>query len=96
MIPPGMLDSYKVGDVVILGFEENRYSKPIVLGKLFTGKDTNQIIPEQLVLLGSTKVLADGQSPDRANIANAKTLMEILNLISALNIRVSELENKQN
>jgi hypothetical protein len=39
-IAPGMFNSLEVGDVVFIAFEENALEKPIILGKLFRGADT--------------------------------------------------------
>ena len=36
---PGIEESYKSGDVVIVGFEEHSADNPIILGKLFTRDD---------------------------------------------------------
>lgn len=41
---PGIDNSLKVGDVVYVGFEDDQYDKPIILGKLYIGKeDKNNI-----------------------------------------------------
>ena len=34
-IVPGIYNSYKTGDVVFIGFEENKMESPVILGKLF-------------------------------------------------------------
>jgi hypothetical protein len=34
-IVPGIYNSYQVGDIVFIGFEENKIDLPIILGKLF-------------------------------------------------------------
>lgn len=39
-IPPGLFNSLEVGDIVFIAFEENAIEKPIILGKLFRGVDT--------------------------------------------------------
>lgn len=36
---PGNLDGYLVDDVVYIGFENNNFNNPIVLGKLYVGED---------------------------------------------------------
>ena len=36
---PGISNTLRVGDVVYVGFEDNYTSKPVILGKLFTGMD---------------------------------------------------------
>jgi hypothetical protein len=34
-IVPGIYNSYKTGDIVFIGFEENKMEAPVILGKLF-------------------------------------------------------------
>lgn len=34
-IVPGIYNSYKTGDIVFIGFEENKMERPVILGKLF-------------------------------------------------------------
>lgn len=36
---PGQLNGFLVGDCVVVGFLDNKYSKPVILGKLFVGDD---------------------------------------------------------
>lgn len=38
---PGSLNGYSVGDCVVVGFLNNTMDTPIVLGKLYTGKESN-------------------------------------------------------
>jgi len=39
-IVPGIYNSYKTGDIVFIGFEENKMELPIILGKLFVSAST--------------------------------------------------------
>lgn len=39
-VPPGHYNGYKVGDIVICGFELTTYNDPIVIGKLYLGAST--------------------------------------------------------
>ena len=39
-IVPGIYNSYKTGDIVFIGFEENKMEAPVVLGKLFISAST--------------------------------------------------------
>ena len=42
-VPPGLSFGYNINDVVYVGFENNKYQKAIILGKLYlTDQDTNQ------------------------------------------------------
>lgn len=41
--PPGIFPVYKPGDVVIVGFENDMPSMPIVLGQLFCEKNSNSL-----------------------------------------------------
>lgn len=41
-ITPGVINSYKEADVVIVGFENSSKSKPIILGKLFVSLTDEQ------------------------------------------------------
>ena len=44
-IPPGFYSSIQLNDVVFIAFEEDALEKPVILGKLFTGADTEAEIP---------------------------------------------------
>jgi hypothetical protein len=39
-IVPGIYNSYKTGDIVFIGFEENKMESPVILGKLFVSAST--------------------------------------------------------
>jgi hypothetical protein len=39
-IIPGIYNSYKTGDIVFIGFEENKMELPVILGKLFVSTAT--------------------------------------------------------
>ena len=43
-IAPGIYNNLEVGDVVLIGFEENAMEKPIILGKLFRGGNVESTI----------------------------------------------------
>ena len=37
MLPPGIHDGYKEGDIVFISFSDNSLNKPVVLGQLYRG-----------------------------------------------------------
>ncbi len=44
-VVPGIYNSYKTGDIVFIGFEENRMELPIILGKLFVSTSAEASTP---------------------------------------------------
>lgn len=40
---PGQYNAYQVGDCVVIGFLDNHYEKPIILGKLYLGNSQDKI-----------------------------------------------------
>lgn len=64
MMTPGNFLGYNVGDTVIVGFEDNDYSKPIILGKLFISVEENSTVKEVIdqVSVKSTAVLPENTS----------------------------------
>ena len=62
---PGDLDVYRVGDVVFVAFENNQINSPVIIGKLYTGKEetntklsqsANLKVTTQAILPGNTKI----------------------------------------
>lgn len=47
---PGAENMYNVDDVVYVGFEDNLADKPVILGKLYTGKETKESIATTLTV----------------------------------------------
>ena len=39
---PALIDSYNVGDVVIIGFEDHEADKPVIIGKLLLNKEESR------------------------------------------------------
>ena len=62
-IAPGVFNNLAVGDVVIVGFEENAIEKPIILGKLFTGAETEGAIRGGGGVFNTLKVNSDASIP---------------------------------
>ena len=58
----GIKYDLKVGDVVFVGFEDNYYDKPVILGKLFLNKDeeiTTQITVKTLKVTDKSQLSKD-------------------------------------
>lgn len=56
---PGNYNEYKNGDVVFIAFEDNTYSQPVIMGKLYTGvdsKENNLIQASNLTVFDSAKL----------------------------------------
>ena len=90
MIPPGMLGQYEVGDTVIIDFEEYNFSKPIILGKLYTGGENKPQAAEVLSL--GTKISPKSETMGTATVSTPQSIAEVLQDIADLNIRLSKLE----
>lgn len=61
--PPGLCNNFFEGDVVFVGFEENKINKPIILGKLFRRPDFETEIRGGNVTCGNLKVKSTAQLP---------------------------------
>lgn len=55
-IPPGIFNNLVVGDVVFVAFEENALEKPIIIGKLFTGINSENEVAGGAGILDTLKV----------------------------------------
>ena len=62
---PGNLNAYKVGDCVVVGFIDNRYDQAIILGKLYTGDETEAT---NFSFANSLKVVESAQLPENTTI----------------------------
>ena len=78
-IPKGMHDSYKVGDVVFIAFEDNSWSKPVIIGHLYR-KALNDDESTSLVRCRSVTVTESANLPADVTIGNI-TYSELLNLV---------------
>lgn len=76
--PPGMTEDIVAGDVVILGFEENDYARPILLGFLSMDNDMQQSHTDMccgdLVAKGTVS-FGDQVQIGNLNYANLETLI---------------------
>lgn len=57
-IVPGICNNYKTGDIVFIGFEENKMELPVILGKLFVSTTTETKDPRGS-LSGNSLVITD-------------------------------------
>lgn len=62
-ITPGMYNNLFVNDVVFVAFEENALEKPIVIGKLYTGAQKENVTPGGAGILDSLTVRTSGSIP---------------------------------
>ena len=46
---PGITNTFSVGDIVYVSFEENKASNPVIIGKLFTGNDSDDSITTTMI-----------------------------------------------
>jgi hypothetical protein len=62
-IAPGLFNNLAVNDVVFVAFEENAIEKPIIIGKLFLGGDTEGNIRGGGAVVDTLKVRSDAAIP---------------------------------
>lgn len=98
-IPPGSFNGYAQDDVVIVGFECDRLTKPIVIGKLFSGKetgDTGAILCSSLQATNSAEIPGETKliynKDIKNNFAKYKTIADI---VSAVNKCLSKIDNSE-
>lgn len=78
----GMNGSLKVGDVVFVGFEDNYYDKPVILGKLFLGEDGEG--DSLNATFNSIRVVGKAVLPDDTHVGNrdlSKALKDVVDLL---------------
>lgn len=66
-IAPGIFNNLAVGDVVFVSFEENALEKPIIMGKLFRGSNTEGKIRGGGGILDTLKVRTAASIPASTN-----------------------------
>ena len=109
-ITPGEFNSYKAGDVVIIGFECNELAKPYVIGKLFTGINTeyennNQYrgaincstlsVEKSASLPAETTIKIEQEAKDSTDDKNnIKTLKNLINTVKQNSNSISTIERE--
>ena len=104
-IPPGVFNGYKINDVVIITFEDNSLSKPIIVGKLYLGASQEKgemrgtvscdslRINSTCELPLSTKITYTQDSNDiiaaETSYSKYKTIEDVLKALNSLNTTTS-------
>lgn len=79
---PGQYNAYKVGDCVLIGFLDNHYEKPIIIGKLYLGSssenieargflDSNSLVVSDSATLPGNTTIGEIEYKDLVKIARA-------------------------
>lgn len=106
--PPGIYNGYKVGDIVLISFEDNRIHQPVIIGKLYLGANLEKqntggsinceslVINKDLTLPISTKIesaASEKVATISGSLTTFKSIQEIINAITALQQKVSTSTN---
>ena len=111
VIPPGIFNGYRPGDIVEVGFENSSLTPAVVLGRLYLGANIeNQKVPNGTIcgdqlriskyaeLPVSTKLLSeksDKVADSETNAASFKSIGDLIIEINKLKTRISELEESK-
>jgi hypothetical protein len=83
-IVPGIYNSYKTGDIVFIGFEENKMELPVILGKLFVSATAETKAP-QGTLSGNALTITDAAQLPYSTIFNFDKISQNKTLYNSLN-----------
>ena len=111
VIPPGIFNGYRPGDIVEVGFENSSLTPAVILGRLYLGANIeNQKIPNGTLcgdqlriskyaeLPVSTKLLSeksDTVADSETNATSFKSIGDLITEINKLKTRISELEESK-
>ena len=111
VIPPGIFNGYRPGDIVEVGFENSSLTPAVVLGRLYLGANIeNQKTPNGTLcgdqlriskyaeLPVSTKLLSeksDTVADSKTNAASFKSIGDLIIEINKLKTRILELEESK-
>ena len=111
VIPPGIFNGYRPGDIVEVGFENSSLTPAVVLGRLYLGANIeNQKVPNGTIcgdqlriskfaeLPVSTKLLSeksDTVADSETNAASFKSIGDLIIEINKLKTKISELEESK-
>lgn len=98
-IPPGEGNGYKTGDVVIVGFELEKINKPIIIGKLYTGVESESS-DLGAIKCNSLRVSASATIPGNTSLTyggsttnDFKKYGTISDVVAALNATAGKVES---
>jgi hypothetical protein len=99
-IVPGVYNSYKTGDVVFIGFEENKMELPVILGKLFVSASAEASSHRGNVSGNSLSITDTAQLPystifNYDKIAQNDTIYKNLNTPKKLADSIIDLQRSQ-
>lgn len=83
-VTPGIYNSYKTGDVVFIGFEENKMEAPIILGKLFVSP-VAEANSQRGTLSGNALLITDTAQLPYSTIFNYGSIAQNSNIYFDLN-----------
>ena len=86
---PALIDSYNVGDVVIIGFEDHQGDKPIIIGKLLLNDDESRGSAN----IDAIEVLNSATLPENTMVGNLNVYDTLLSLKRGGNITNDALDN---
>ena len=95
----GIFYSLAVDDVVYVAFEDNYYEKPVIIGKLYTGREDKKNISTQLTVktinvLDKAQLSANTEINSK-NFSNIyQNVREIQEDVSALRKQIKDLKKK--
>ena len=83
-IVPGVYNSYKTGDIVFIGFEENKMELPVILGKLFVSA-TDEASAHRGNLSGNSLTITDTVQLPYSTVFNYDKITQNKELYQNLN-----------
>ena len=101
---PGSYNGYKVGDVVLVAFEDGKMQNPVIVGKLYLGAAKEKQDPRGTINVETTTASKSASLPADAvltanvdsNVPNTNTpfgsLASIANNLNSLNTDVNQLD----
>ena len=102
MIPPGIYNGYKAGDVVWVSFENDEIQDPVVVGKLYLGAKNEHdsqigtlscedlyVNSNASIPLGTTIITDPTDVSETTTYGNIKTIKVLIDVVKALQETVS-------